>query len=343
MVGFLKIACASLLIAAFAGRGAKVTPVPSRLIGFQDELALDDKGQWQRTVDPEMQWNELIVSWNADLQPTGKLTVEAMVQGADRWYVLGIWTNDKTTRKSVNEQKSEAGEVSTDTLIVPATESKVNLRITGEGAALKLITLSFANREAATAPGEKSEVGLGKVLEPPRRAQMSYPNGKVICSATSTSMLLGYWAKELSIPTLDVDVPAVCDGVFDPEWPGTGNWPFNTAFAGSQPGMRGYVARLWNVEQLQRWIDRGIPVACSVSNQLLQGNPKGKNDGHIVVLVGFTPEGDPVFNDPGRNVVRMTYKRADFEAAWASSGRTCYLVYPKHYAAPENRERCWLD
>lgn len=343
MVGFLKIACATVLIAALSGRGTRSTPVPSRLVGFESELTLDEKGIWQRTIDPEMTWNELIVSWNADLEATGKVTVEAMVQGGDRWYVLGIWTNVKTTRKSVNAQKFEAGEVSTDTLIVPATEAKVNLRITGEGAALKLVTLAFANRQASSAVAEKSDVALGKILEPPRRAQMSYPNGKVICSATSTSMLLGYWAQELSVPSLDVDVPAVCEGVFDPEWPGTGNWPFNTAFAGAQPGMRGYVARLWNIEQLQQWIDRGIPVACSVSNQLLQGNPKGKNDGHIVVLVGFTPEGDPVFNDPGRNVVRMTYKRSDFDAAWASSGRTCYLVYPKLYAPPENRDRCWLD
>ncbi|MEQ1935977.1 MAG: C39 family peptidase, partial [Fimbriimonadaceae bacterium] len=127
-------------------------------------------------------------------------------------------------------------------------------------------------------------------------------------------------------------------------WDGTGNWAFNTAFAGSVPGIRAYVARLWNIEQLESWIAREIPVVCSVSYDLLKGKgQKGKSDGHLVVLVGFTAEGNPVFNDPGRNAVRMTYNRQDFELAWRSSGNTCYMIYPKLYAPPENRERCWVD
>lgn len=343
MVSFVKIACLALLVATLVGSGSRKNFVPSRLVAYEEGLSLDETGRWTRTVDPQMAWNELVVSWNSALEPSGQLTVEVSLNGSDKWYVLGVWTGDKTTRKSIKDQKEGDHKVDTDTLIVPETESKVDIRVTGVGAKLELVTLCFANRKGIALAESKSDVALGKVLEPPRRAQMDYPNGNVICSATATSMILGYWAKELNQPELDVDVPTVCDAVFDPEWPGTGNWPFNTAFAGSLPGMRGYVARLWNIEQLQSWIDRGVPVACSVSRLLLQGKEKGKNDGHLVVLVGFTAEGDPVFNDPGRNVVRMTYKRADFDAAWASSGRTCYMIYPRRYSPPENRDRCWVD
>ncbi len=343
MVSFVKLVFLAVVVAAMAGPGSRRETVPSRLFAFEKDLALDESGKWTTSVDPEMPWNELVVSWNSALEPDGKLTIEASLDGSDTWYILGVWTSDKTTRKSIKDQKNGDLKVDTDTLIVPETESKVNVRITGERATLELVTLCFANRKGIPLPAAKSELGLGRVLEPPRRAQMDYPNGNVICSAAATSMILGYWAKELNHTELDVDVPTVCDAVFDPEWPGTGNWPFNTAFAGSLPGMRGYVARLWNIEQLQAWIDRGVPVACSVSRLLLQGKEKGKNDGHLVVLVGFTAEGDPVFNDPGRNVVRMTYKRADFDAAWASSGRTCYMIYPRRYSPPENRDRCWVD
>ena len=48
----------------------------------------------------------------------------------------------------------------------------------------------------------------------------------------------------------------------------------------------------------------------------------------------FDEAGNPVFNDPGRNVVRMTYDRAAFDRAWASSGRAVYVVYPDSWPIP---------
>ena len=173
---------------------------------------------------------------------------------------------------------------------------------------------------------------------------MSYPGGNVLCSPTVVSMLLAFWAKELRHPELDRDVPEVQQGVFDPNWPGTGNWPFNTAFAGTVPGMRAYVARLTDISELEAWIASGKPVATSVSYDLLRGKgKKGASDGHLVVLVGFDEHGDPVFNDPGRSTeVRQTYKRADFDAAWATSGRTVYLIYPKFGLVPEDPFGHWI-
>ncbi len=170
----------------------------------------------------------------------------------------------------------------------------------------------------------------GKMLFVPERCQGDYPNGKVICSPTSLSMIMAYWAQKLNRPELDEGVEKVCKAVHDPSWPGTGNWPFNTAYAGSFPGMRGIVAYLRSSAHLEELISKGIPVACSVSYDLLKGKGKrGKNDGHIVVCVGFTKDGDPIFNDPGRKEVRFTYDRWDFEKAWATSNRATYLVFPE--------------
>lgn len=170
----------------------------------------------------------------------------------------------------------------------------------------------------------------GNLLFVPRRCQGDYPNGGVICSPTSLSMIMGYWAEKLNRPELDEGVEKVCAGVFDPNWPGTGNWPFNTAYAGSFPGMRAFVAQLRSSKVLEELTAKGIPVACSVSYDLLKGKGvRGKNDGHIVVCVGFTKSGDPIFNDPGRKEVRLTYNRWDFERAWATSNRTTYIVFPE--------------
>lgn len=332
---------ASLGIVAACLQGSDT---PSGLVAFKD-LAIPAEG-WEQEVAPGFPWNELIVSWNAQLPAGAKLIVKAALPNSEVWYTMGIWSDDKATRQSVPDQKTDQAKVDTDTLIAAAPQGNLKIRLEAQGGEVKadLLTLAFANRQASAKDQAINREAWGKTLEPPKRAQMSYPNGEVICSATATSMLLGYWATQLNQPIVDRDVPLVCEGVFDPKWPGTGNWPFNTAFAGEIPGMQAYVARLWSIPQLEAWIAKGIPVACSVSYDLLKGKgAKGKNDGHLVVLVGFTPEGDPIFNDPGRNVVRMTYKRPDFDSAWASSGRTCYLVYPKFYGAPDNKDKCWLD
>ncbi|MBX3117677.1 MAG: peptidase C39 family protein [Fimbriimonadaceae bacterium] len=172
----------------------------------------------------------------------------------------------------------------------------------------------------------------GKLLLVPQRCQGDYPNGSAICSPTATSMILAYWANKLNRPELDEGVERVCAAVNDPNWPGTGNWPFNTAYAGSFPGMRGLVARLESSATLEQLIAKGIPVACSVSYDLLKGKDKqGKKDGHLVVCVGFTKNGDPIFNDPGKRIVRQTYDRWAFERAWATSNRTTYLIFPESH------------
>jgi hypothetical protein len=62
----------------------------------------------------------------------------------------------------------------------------------------------------------------------------------------------------------------------------------------------------------------------------------------LVVLVGFTAEGDPIFNDPAkRDEVRRTYKRANFEKAWLYSDRAVYLVYPDGTRLPDDPDRLW--
>jgi hypothetical protein len=155
-------------------------------------------------------------------------------------------------------------------------------------------------------------------------------------------MLLSFWSAQLGRRDLDHDVPEVAAGVDDPNWPGTGNWPFNMAFASTHPGMRAYVGRFSDISELEDWIDAGIPVAVSVSYGLLRGKTE-RGNGHLVVCIGFTEEGDPVFNDPGRSQVRQIYKRADLARAWAESERTVYLVYPEGTKTPKDRYGHWIS
>jgi Peptidase_C39 like family len=294
-------------------------------------------------LDAGFAWNELIVSWNCTTNVA--LTAEARAiaePGPTRWFNMGRWSANPVggLRTSVNDQRDNFGRVETDTLVLAKPARKAQVRITLRGGAdgLKFLAASFANTHTATEERRSDQSAWGRTLEVPVRSQADYPEGVTKwCSPTSTTMLLAYWARELRRPELEFDVRATVAGVFDPGWDGTGNWAFNMAFAGAQPELRACVARLTDVTELEAWTARGFPAAVSVSYAMLKGGPRPESgDGHLVVVCGFTAEGDVVVNDPGvrRERVRRVFPRADFVRAWERSHRTVYLVWPEGRAAP---------
>ncbi|HTQ10511.1 MAG TPA: C39 family peptidase [Fimbriimonadaceae bacterium] len=199
---------------------------------------------------------------------------------------------------------------------------------------LSLVTLSFSSRTFEPEDSQPDKEAWGKTIDVFPRSQMAYPGGEVLCSPTTISMLLRFWADRLHRPEMDRDVPLVAAGTIDAANPKTGNWPFATAYAGSLDPLVGYLSRFSGISDLERWIAEAIPVGCSVDYTIVQGKT-GPKAGHLMLLIGFTADGDPVFNDPGWSTqVRQTYRRGDFERAWASSGRTVYLVYPVGWRVP---------
>ena len=287
-------------------------------------------------------WDELVLSWNARCPPGTALKVEARVfDGANetRFYVLGNWTAaEGTNRTSVLNERDTAAAVETDTLVARRQMSGVQVRLTlsatnGSMPALKLLTFSFLNSTAAAATNSPNEAAWGKILDVPERSQLGYPGGKGWCSPTAVSMILAYWSRQLQRAELDVPVPEVAHGVHDFAYRGTGNWAFNMAYAGSFEGVRAYATRLENLRQVEDYVAAGVPVALSVSFDLLNGKEKDQNNGHLIVVAGFTKEGDVVVNDPWpnpkkENRVRKTFARERIIAAWQRSKQTAYVVVP---------------
>lgn len=312
---------------------------PAALASGQSELVIE-------TGDGRP-FDEAVLSWNADTPAGASLVFFASAQVEGRWtraYRMGLWTSDDR-RQSYKGERDEDGNVDTDILKLrmPADKLRVRVVFAGESApTLRRLTVCLSDHETPLVAREPNRAAWGKVIEVPRRSQMSYPGGNVLCSPTAVSMVLAHWAAVLGRDDLDRDVPLVQQGVYDKVWKGTGNWPFNTAFAGSLPGMVGMVARFDDVRTLEEWILADLPVITSIAYNPLRGRPAGANDGHLVVLVGFTAEGDPVFNDPGRSTeVRQVYKRADFERAWEESGHTVYLVFPRAKVLPDDPLGQW--
>jgi hypothetical protein len=321
------------------------------------DIAGENAGQRVLTsppIQPAIAWEEAVLSWNATTPPGTGLKFELRrldPPPATRFYVLGLWALDPAghPRESVPGQKDEHGEVQTDTLVLREPARTVQIRVTLSGAStasrprLSFLGLSLLKRQEPWEALPPNRAAWGRELPVPERTQVSYPEGvSAWCSPTSLAMLLGYWAGRLDRPELEVDVPDVAKAVHDPQWPGTGNWPFNTAFAGSLPGLRAYVTRLSDVTELEDWVAASVPVAVSVSYNLLRGQPRDRSDGHLVVVRGFTETGDVIVNDPGTRVeIRRVFPRANLVRAWAVSENTVYLVYPTELRPPPDRFGHW--
>lgn len=301
-------------------------------------------------------WNELVVSWNADA-PAGtfvKVEASAIFQEREektRFYTIATWSldNQKFPRTSLKDQKDADGKVDTDTLILnqPAIGAQLRITLGGEGKSkprLKFLGLSFANTKVPLSSLPPNKAAWGKSIPTPEKSQNAYPEEKGWCSPTSLSMVLNRWSDVLHRPEMKLDVPEVAKAVYDEGWEATGNWPFNTAFAGSFKKMRSYVTRFSDMSELEDWIAAGIPVIISGPWYLLEDGRGNTGSGHLTVCVGFTENGDVIINDPGTKVgasVKHIYKRENVLRSWAKSHNTVYVVYPEGTKLPKDRFGHW--
>jgi hypothetical protein len=138
--------------------------------------------------------------------------------------------------------------------------------------------------------------------------------------------------------------PAVvraAEGTYDYAYGGTGNWSFNAAYA-STFGMDAGISRLSSLAEAELFIEAGIPLVASLSfgKADLAGAGYG-TAGHLLVVVGFSVNGDVVVNDPASHLVasndevRTVYDRAQFERLWLeSSGGLVYVIRPPDVPPP---------
>lgn len=301
-------------------------------------------------IATRLPWTELIASWNLEPKRRASLKVEVRGIYADHktdFYTMGIWSSSaQEPRRSIHEQKTSDGDVSTDTLVLRDACRRFEVRLTLDGpdsarAKIKFLGFCLTDSSRTPPPLEPNRKAWGKTIDVPERSQMTYPNGKVLCSPTTVSMLLAYWSDRLGRPELDHGVQQVTQEVFDQKWDGAGNWSFNTAFAGSMPGLRAYVTRFSDVSEIEDWIAAGIPVGLSVCYNKLRGRD-GPPSGHLIVCVGFTPDGDVIANDPGTTLnVRKTFSRERLIEAWKNSKNAVYLIYPERARTPKDRFGHW--
>jgi hypothetical protein len=294
-----------------------------------------------------------------------------------KWYILGRWTYSDSDfhRTSVGHQGDADGYVAIDTFFAkdhPAIAYRLKLTlfrrvglsssITPSVARLSAIASNLTNEKMTfpsetTMDGQMIDLGAPDPLQFPSYSQelhhgeyAQFDNGgEAWCSPTSTAMVVGHFG--YAPPASDyqyvyTDYPSVIDPVvdftarmvYDYHYQGAGNWPFNTAYAAAQ-GLVADVTQLHNLQEAEPFIKDGIPLVASVAwnSNKLDTAIKSTN-GHLLVIGGFTRDGDVIAYDPASTddaSVRHVYDREQFERAWIpASGGIVYVDRPVGWPTP---------
>ncbi|WP_409485054.1 peptidase C39 family protein [Arsenicicoccus dermatophilus] len=360
-----RYATGAVVLGRPAGRTTYTDPYGARTTRAYDH------GSWSTSWSPiPFAFTQLVPSWRA-LTPGGSF-VSVWVQAltttgrTTRWFSLGRWsdmTGGSPSRMTVNGQSDTYATVATDTLkarpgyafkawrLMVTLYRPAGTTATPSLTAANVMASAVPTGSTVTVPVSPVGIGRGTVLPVPAYSQMvhagHYPawngGGEAWCSATSLAMLLDYWRVGPSTtetawvrptPHTNPQVDHVVGKVFDHAYDGSGNWAFNTAYAGVR-GLDAFVTRLRSLAEAERFVAAGIPLAISTSftRTQLTGAGFGTN-GHLMVIAGFDAAGDVVVNDPASGMVasnarvRKTYARAQLENAWARSGGTTYVLHP---------------
>jgi hypothetical protein len=288
---------------------------------------LEGTGTWTSPVFRVAPFSRAIASWNA---MGGEVEIEIRVAlhlGWSPWFTFGPWSLEGRRHSVADQSVHEVGRLAADTLSLTRPSEAWQVRANLKGARLKRLWL-VAYDPAHHRPDAPYRAAWGVDLPVPLRSQMIYPNGgNVWCSPTSLVMAMAFYGHVESIP--DQVVP----GVFDPVYDGHGNWPFNTAYAGAR-GFSAHVDRFVSFAELEQEIAAGRPVICSVAydRAWMPEALYPKTGGHLLVVRGFSAEGDVIVNDPAAPAdegVRAVYRRANFKRAWLDRGGIVYLIRPE--------------
>jgi len=361
-------------VRAVDGRLRMATPIGS--LRYVDPYGHRTKtyafGHWTSPwTSPGFGLSELVPSWDATTAKDTWLRIEVRGKGASgssSWDTIANWAagDSRFHRTNAGAQSDDMARVDTDTwkgnfsFEFQSWQMRVTLfRVAGSTATPYVDTVGAMTSRLPQVNGVRTSlpgVASGITLQVPTYSQMihrgEYPQygngGEAWCSPTSTSMVLGYYdrlpsAREyawVNVGYRDRFIDHAARMTYDYGYQGTGNWPFNTAYAATHAD-HAFVTRLRSLREAERFINAGIPVVASVTfgSGELDGAPISSTAGHLLVIVGFTNNGDVVVNDPAarRNSgVRRTYDRGQFEDAWLpQSGGLSYIIRTADQPLPE--------
>jgi hypothetical protein len=275
--------------------------------------------------------SQAVLSINVSRATPGSTGVLGMVQaqiedGWTPWFRMVSWglphLDDGIT-------SGPQGRVHTDVLELQSASSvwryRVAWRTEGESPSVHRVALSFAT-SGDVQDDSRNDV-WGTRLDVPFLSQWNamQHSPERVCSPTSVAMVAGFYG-------CSVSADEVAAAVYDRQYDIYGNWSLNM-LAISRLGFRATVEYVKSLRYVEDAIALGHPVIASIAytEGSLTGAPRPASSGHLVVISGFTENGDVITRDPAARTedAWLTYPRDEFARAWLSHGGAVYRITPE--------------
>ncbi|MDW7681141.1 MAG: C39 family peptidase [bacterium] len=143
--------------------------------------------------------------------------------------------------------------------------------------------------------------------------------GGRICSPTTVAMILLSYG-------IEVDPLQFALDTYDPYWKIFGVWPRVVQNA-SEYGVKGTVTRYRTWSEAREVLAKGGRIGMSIGSPLYTG--------HLVMLAGFTENGDPIVHDPARTYdgYAHVFNKYDLSRSWFAKGGVAYTIFPNDTSA----------
>jgi hypothetical protein len=311
---------------------------------FDNETALHaEQGYFiSPALATDFHFREAIPSWNIQCPKSCGYTVELRISGEGKkwspWFFIGSWG---TFNKKPREPDSSWGAVKVDYFVALRDASFIQFRVNlfsregKETPLLSLFTLALSSERgdqnnALRRPMEKKlppELWR-KHLNVPYRSQLEEEKSIAghICSPTSVSMVMEYWG-------ISRTTAHVAQDIYDSGHKMYGIW-WRAVEEASQFGLEGWVQYFRNWEDVRAWIAKDQPVIACISFEsgALCGSMNDASEGHVIVIVGFDENGDPICNDPAGTSSDdgiVVYDQEELARAWFDKGGVGYIIAPR--------------
>lgn len=316
---------------------------PARIVLGFNTTRYPRVGTW---TGPEIKtafaFKELLATFNPTTPPNTGAMIEVRVRQGEKWspwLYVQQWGRILTPPERL--MRFEGGEVDCDEIVLTSPADAYQVRISLMSfecdakitPAVRRLSVCYsgvvddAEKRNKLAPATQP-TNWARDLRVPFRGQGDYKNPKVlwglICSPTSVSMVMEYCGINR---TTEENALAI----YDPVNNMFGNWGRAVARAGEM-GLDAWLMRFRNWEQVKAQVAEGQPVIASI--KFGKGEVRGflyeSTGGHLIVIRGFTPDGNVIVNDPARREKGggVIYPAAEFSKAWFDNGGVGYIIRP---------------
>jgi hypothetical protein len=288
-----------------------------------------------QTIESEFAFTELLPSWNVEVPENAGVRWDVRVRDAKSgewspWLYIGYWGRVTHDRRTI---EFEGGEVEIDVLRLKSPADAFEIRSTGMSFELGAPVLPRVHKVQAVYSRPLEENAVVSASSPPAPVDLHVPfrpqgiedkciSGS-ICSPTSVSMVM-QWAG-IDRPTQENAL-----AIWDDDYSLFGNWNRAVQYAATL-GLESHLERFTTMDQVRARLAEGQPIIASINFEkgTFPSNVMNSTDGHLIVIRGFTEQGDLIVNDPaskdrGNGVI---YHADELAQAWlVNTGGVGYII-----------------